>query len=61
MPVYQNIQNLAKSINESTIFDNDVKTLTSKLVDKKLSKDELNVHLNFIYFIHLNKPQEIEY
>lgn len=60
MPVYQNIQNLAKSINESTIFDNDVKTLTSKLVDKTLSKDELNIHLSFIYFIYLNKPQEIE-
>lgn len=60
MPVFQNIQNLAKDINESNIIDDTVKTLTSKRVDKTLSKDELNVHLSFIYFIHLNKPQEIE-
>lgn len=60
MNVYQSMQNLAKDINEATIFDDVVKTLASKLVNKKLSKDELNVHLSFIYFIHLNKPQEIE-
>lgn len=60
MPVYQNIQQLAKDINESTIFNDNVKTLTSRLVNKNLSKDELKVHLSFIYFIHLNKPQEIE-
>lgn len=61
MTLYQNIQHLAKDINESNIFANTVKTLISRLVDKTLSKDELNVHLSFIYFIHLNKPQEIEY
>lgn len=60
MTLYQNIQHLAKDINGSNIFANTVKTLTSRLVDKSLSKDELNVHLSFIYFIHLNKPQEIE-
>lgn len=60
MNVYQSMQNLAKDINEATIFDDVVKALANKLVDKKLSKDELNVHLSFIYFIHLNKPQEIE-
>lgn len=53
-------QNLAKNINESNSFDDTVKTLISRLVDKSLSKDELNVHLSFIYFIHLNKPQEID-
>lgn len=61
MNVYQSMKNLAKDINESNIFDDTIKTLTSRLVDKSLSKDELNVHLSFIYFIHLNKPQEIEY
>lgn len=60
MTVFQNIQNLAKDINESNIFDDTIKTLTNKLVDKTLSKDELKVHLSFIYFIYLNKPQEIE-
>lgn len=60
MTLYQNIQHLAEDINETTIFDDTVKTLTNKLIDKTLSKDELNVHLSFIYFIHLNKPQEIE-
>lgn len=60
MTLYQNIQHLAKDINESNIFANTIKTLTSRLVDKNLSKKELNVHLSFIYFIHLNKPQEIE-
>lgn len=53
-------QNLAKDINESNSFDDTVKTLISRLVDKSLSKDELNVYLSFIYFVHLNKPQEIE-
>lgn len=61
MTVYQNIQNLAKDVNESNIFDDTVKALANKLVDKALSKNELNVHLSFIYYIHLNKPQEIEY
>lgn len=61
MILYQNIQHLAEDINESNIFGDTVKTLANKLVDKKLSKDELNIHLSFIYFIHLNKPQEIEY
>ena len=60
MIVYQNIQHLAKKINESNIFNDNVKTLTNKLVDKSLSKEELNIHLSFIYFIYLNKPQEIE-
>lgn len=60
MNVYQNMKNLAKDINESTIFDDTIKALTSRLVNKKLSKVELNVHLSFIYFIYLNKPQEIE-
>lgn len=54
------MKNLAKDINESTIFDDTIKALTSRLVNKKLSKVELNVHLSFIYFIYLNKPQEIE-
>lgn len=60
MPVYQNIQHLAKDISESNIFNDTVKTLTNRLVNKTLSKDELKVHLSFIYFIHLNKHQEIE-
>lgn len=60
MNVYQSMKNLAKDINESTIFDDTIKALTSRLVNKKLSKVELNVHLSFIYFIYLNKPQEIE-
>lgn len=61
MNVYQSMKNLAKDINESNIFDDTIKTFASRLVDKTMSKDELNVHLSFIYFIHLNKPQEIEY
>lgn len=60
MTVYQNIQNLAKDINESNIFNNTIKALTSKLVDKFLSKDELNTHLSFIYFVYIKQPQEIE-
>lgn len=60
MTLSQNIQHLAKDINEATIFDDVVKALANKLVDKNLSKKELNVHLSFIYFIHLNKPQEID-
>lgn len=60
MTLYQNIQHLAKDINESNIFANTVKTLISRFVDRALTKTELNVHLSFIYFIHLNKPQEIE-
>lgn len=61
MTLSQNIRHLAEDINKSNIFDDAIKTLTSRLVDKNLSKKELNVHLSFIYFIHLNKPQEIEH